>query len=172
LFNTDDNGHLFRSETSLQQFPRGFGKSTLAMTDSRDRLFEASMTYKIAGTRKYVTMVEAIGKNGRYFRSWTADRLDGKWTPLADSLADPFAGSANVTYSGRDWTDDISHGELVRAGVDQKLEIDPCRPLQFLYQGYEPKAATQDYIRLPYRLGLLTARGNNPISRMCPTTSR
>lgn len=173
LFNTDDNGHLFRSETSLKEFPHGFGDSMLAIADpDRNRLFEASMTYKIAGTRKFVTMVEAISPQGRYFRSWTADRLDGKWTPLADSVADPFAGSLNVTYGGTDWTDDISHGEMVRSGTDQKLEIDPCKPMQFLYQGFDPKAATEEYIQLPYRLGVLTAKGKNPISRMCRTNAR
>ena len=96
-------------------------------------------------------MVEAISPKGRYFRSWTAERLDGRWTPLAGSVADPFAGSANVTYSGPDWTDDISHGEMVRSGSDQKLEIDPCKPLRFLYQGFDPKGATAGQIQLPYR---------------------
>jgi endo-1,4-beta-xylanase len=172
LFNTDDNGHLFRSETSVTDFPEGFGNTALVLADDRDRLFEASMTYKLAGTDKYVTMIEAISRKGRYFRAWTADRLDGEWTLLADKVADPFAGSANVTFSGADWTDDISHGEIIRSGSNQKLEIDPCQPMRFLFQGFDPKRNTQEYIKLPYRLGLLTAIGENPISRMCPTDSR
>lgn len=167
LFNTDDNGHFFRSETSVAQFPNGFRYAGLALSDERDRLFEASMTYKVAGTGKYVTMVEAISSGGRYFRAWTADRLDGKWTEMAGAVADPFAGAANVTYAGTDWSDDISHGELVRAGSDQTLTIDPCKPMRFLYQGLDPKKLTPEYIELPYRLGLLTAQGKNPISAMC-----
>jgi endo-1,4-beta-xylanase len=112
-------------------------------------------------------MVEAIGPKGRYFRSWTSDRLDGRWTPLADSLASPFAGSNNVDYRGARWTLDISHGELIRAGNDQTLTIDPCKPLRFLYQGVDPRADTSDYLNLPYRLGLLTATTPNPVSVMC-----
>lgn len=169
LFNTGDNGRLYRSDTALGDFPQGFGNTQVVLDDTRDRLFEASMTYKVAGTRTYVTMVEAIGPRGRYFRSWTSDRLDGRWTPLADSLADPFAGSNNVDYRGARWTLDVSHGELIRAGNDQTLTIDPCKPLRFLYQGVDPRADTSDYLNLPYRLGLLTATARNPISAMCRT---
>jgi endo-1,4-beta-xylanase len=169
LFNTGDNGRLYRSDTSLGDFPAGFGNTQVVLDDTRERLFEASMTYKVAGTGSYVTMVEAIGPKGRYFRSWTSDRLDGRWTPLADSLADPFAGSSNVSYPRGRWTLDISHGELIRTGNDQTLTIDPCKPLQFLYQGVDPRADTTDYLNLPYRLGLLTATARNPISAMCRT---
>ena len=168
LFNTDDAGDLFRSETTLERFPNGFGKTVVAMSDpDRARLFEASMTYKLKGTNKYVTMIEAMGPRGRYFRSWTADRLDGKWTPQADGIVDSFAGPGNVTFPGGKWTNDISHGEMIRVGNDQVPTIDPCKPLQFLFQGYDPAKQTQDYIQLPYRLGLLTASGKNPISAMC-----
>lgn len=170
LFNTGDNGRLYRSDTSLGDFPYGFGNTQVALEDKRDRLFEASMTYKVAGTRSYVTMVEAIGPKGRYFRSWTSNRLDGRWTPLADSLTDPFAGSSNVDYPAGRWTLDISHGELIRAGKDQTPTIDPCKPVQFLYQGVDPRADATDYLNLPYRLGVLTATTRNPISAMCRTT--
>ena len=169
LFNTGDNGRLYRSETSLGAFPAGFGNTQIVLDDARDRLFEASMTYKVAGTGTYVTMVEAIGPEGRYFRSWTSDRLDGRWTPLAGSLADAFAGSRNVSYPGGRWTQDVSHGELIRLGNDQIPTIDPCKPLQFLYQGVDPRADATDYLNLPYRLGLLTAAAPNPISAMCRT---
>lgn len=57
----------------------------------------------------------------------------------------------------------------MRAGNDQSLTIDPCRPLRFLYQGVDPRADTTDYLNLPYRLGLLTAAVRNPVSAMCRT---
>jgi len=65
------------------------------------------------------------------------------------------------------WSEGISHGELLRDTPDQTQVIDPCKPLQFLFQGNDPLIHTADYIQLPYRLGLLTAKGSNPITDMC-----
>ena len=173
LFNTDDNGHLFRSQTSLEQFPNGFTDTAAVLSGPRDDIFEASMHYRIAGTGQYLTVIEAIGPQGRrYFRSWISDRLDGEWRPLADTYLDPFAGAANVAFEGPAWSEGISHGELVRSGFDQTLTIDPCEPLQFLYQGLEAHPPGTEYIELPYRLGLLTAKAPNPISVMCDAQVR
>jgi endo-1,4-beta-xylanase len=61
---------------------------------------------------------------------------------------------------------------MIRQGNDQSLTLDPCKPLQFLYQGVDPHADTGDYLNLPYRLGLLTATARNPISAMCRTKRR
>jgi endo-1,4-beta-xylanase len=167
LFNTDDHGSLFRSQTPITRFPEGFADTEVVMTGRADDIFEASMHYRIAGTGQYLTTVEAIGPQGRYFRSWISDRLDGEWRPLATTVADPFAGSDNVAFDGPAWSQGVSHGELIRSGHDQTLTIDPCKPLQFLYQGLEPHAPDTDYINLPYRLALLTASSSNPISRLC-----
>jgi Glycosyl hydrolase family 62 len=169
LFNTDDHGALFRSQTPIGRFPEGFADTQEVMAGPRDDLFEASMHYKIAGTGQYLTVIEAIGPQGRYFRSWVSDRLDGEWRPLADTVSDPFAGADNVTFDGRAWSQGVSHGELIRSGYDQTLTIDPCKPLQFLYQGLEAHEPDTDYINLPYRLGLLTADSTNPVSRLCRT---
>jgi Glycosyl hydrolase family 62/Transposase IS66 family len=97
-----------------------------------------------------------VGHGRRYFRSWTSTALDGQWTPLADTEANPFIRSSNVTFAPgvTPWTQDFSHGEMIRSGVDQNLTIDPCH-LQFLYQGEDP-SASGDYSQLPWRLGLLT----------------
>jgi endo-1,4-beta-xylanase len=155
LFSSDDNGHLYRAETTVKEFPNGFGNTQIALSDpDRYRLFEGGSVYKIEHSNKYLLVVEAIGSNGRYFRSWTSDRIDGSWTPLADSEENPLAGAANVTFPGGAWTEEISHGELIRSGIDQTMPLDPhC--LQFLYQGRDP-ASGGDYSQLPYRLGLLT----------------
>ncbi|NEC86596.1 glycoside hydrolase [Streptomyces sp. SID12501] len=161
LFSSDDNGHLYRSRTSLANFPNGFTDTVIVMSEtSRYRLWEASNVYKLAGSNTYLLIVEAIGSNGkRYFRSWTSTSITGTWTALADTEANPFARSSNVTFSGTPWTNDISHGEMIRAGVDQTLTVNPCR-LQYLYQGMDP-AATGSYSTLPWRLSLLTQTNSN-----------
>ncbi|WP_408055828.1 non-reducing end alpha-L-arabinofuranosidase family hydrolase [Streptomyces lycii] len=156
LFSSDDNGHLYRSETTVEDFPNGFTNTVIAMEDSdRYRLFEAVNIYRIKGSDSYLMLHEAIGTDGRrYFRSWTSDAITGPWTALADTESNPFARANNVTFEGSPWTNDISHGELLRDGTDQTLTIDPC-DLRYLYQGMDPNAGGE-YNKLPWRLGLLT----------------
>jgi endo-1,4-beta-xylanase len=167
LFFTNDNGSFFRAETTRDAFPAGFHNTTRIMTGPRDDVFEASNTYKVAGTKNYITLVEAIGPRGRYFRVWKSDGLDGEWRPVGNSM-NVFAGADNVRFDGKTWSQGVSHGEMIRSGFDQTLSIDPCRPLQFLYQGLDPDSREPDYLKLPYRLGVITAEGANPVSEMCP----
>ena len=161
LFFSDDNGHVYRAQTSLGSFPNGFGNTQIVLSDpNRFALFEAGNVYKVAGRNQYLMIEEGIGSTGRrYFRSFTATSLTGSWTPLAATENEPFAGRSNVTFPGGAWTQDISHGEMVRDGVDQTLTIDPCR-LRYVYQGQDP-GASGDYIGLPWRMGLLT-QTNSP----------
>ncbi|MFE1886698.1 non-reducing end alpha-L-arabinofuranosidase family hydrolase [Streptomyces diastatochromogenes] len=156
LFSSDDNGHLYRSQTTVGQFPNGFTNTVVAAQDSNKyALFEASNVYKVQGSNQYLLIVEAIGSDGRrYFRSWTSGSLAGSWAPLAASESNPFARANNVTFPSGAWTRDISHGEMIRAGYDQTLTIPSCR-LQYLYQGMNPNAGG-DYNLLPWRLALLT----------------
>lgn len=161
LFFSDDWGRFYRSRTKLEDFPNGFSDPVVVMQDAnRFNLFEAACVYRLKGTNEYLCFIECLGGTGgrRFFRAFTADRLDGEWKPLAqaNSWETPFAGPMNVTSADGSalWTIDISHGELLRDSSDETMTLDPAR-LYFLYQGRQDVAAGTDYSQLPYRLALL-----------------
>lgn len=157
FFFTTLDGHMWREETSLEQFPHGWSEPVLAI---RGDIFEAAHVYRLKGLPKYLALVEAQGGHGwRYYKAYLADRLEGPWQPLADMPEKSFASMANTRHPAERWTDCISHGELLRAGVDQHLEVDPAE-LRFLFQGVsDAQRASKPYGQIPWRLGLLVPQG-------------
>ena len=152
LFYTSLNGRMWRLWTTLDEFPKGFRDCQIAL---QAKIFEASHTYRIKGSDKYLTIIEENGR--RYYKAYLADRLDGSWQPIADTAGKPFAGWTNIRpASGVDeWTDNVSHGELVRDGYDQTLTIDPTN-LQFVFQGMlDRHKQGQGYGDFQWRIGIL-----------------
>ena len=161
LFFSNDKGRWYKSKTTVDKFPYGMSEPVVVMQDAEaGRLFEACNVYKINGSNKYLALIEAFDKTSdyrRYFRSWTADSLEGPWTVLHDDATSPFAGKQNVSFDGAPWTDDISHGEMIRAGYDETMAVDGSA-LRYLYQGFAPSANTSNYNAIPWQLGLLTLK--------------
>ena len=158
LFLTNLNGKMWRLSTKLEDFPKGFDNCKLAL---QAKIFEASHTYKIKGSDKYLTVIEENGR--RYYKAYLADRLDGEWVPIADTADKPFAGWKNVRpgQGVEPWTDNISHGELIRDGYDQTLTVD-CENLQFIFQGmWDKHKSGKNYGQFQWRIGMLKPARKN-----------
>jgi hypothetical protein len=153
LFFTSLDGKMWRAETSLAEFPKGWSTPVVALTGD---IFEAGHTYRLKGLSKYLTLIEAQNGHGwRYYKAYRADRLDGTWQPLAADKDKAFASMMNVRPADARWTDVVSHGELLRSGTDEKLEVDPAH-LRFLFQGVLDKDRQgKGYGAIPWKLGLL-----------------
>ncbi|MHC4996171.1 MAG: non-reducing end alpha-L-arabinofuranosidase family hydrolase [Planctomycetota bacterium] len=153
LFFTTLNGRMWRAETALSNFPnKGWADPKVVLQAD---IFEASHTYKLKGMDKYLSLIEAQNGQRRYYKAYLADRLDGQWKPLAASRERPFAAPPNVINQADSWTHSYSHGELIRTGVDQRLEVDPAN-LRFIFQGSSDNDRKgKSYGSIPWRLGLL-----------------
>ena len=104
-----------------------------------------------------MTLIESQAPGRRYYKAYLAEDLGGTWRGLADSLENPFAAvPENVDQVDGVWTDCISHGELIRSGIDERMEVDPDH-LQFLFQGAsrDEYAKSGGYAKIPWRLGRL-----------------
>jgi len=158
LFFTTLDGHMWREETGLDDFPGGWSEPVLAIQGD---IFEASHVYKLDGMDRYLTVIEAQHGHGwRYFKAYLADRLDGQWIPVAATRDKTFASMANTRPVGDRWTDSISHGELIRSGQDERLTVDPAN-LRFLFQGVSNRERSgKPYRQIPWRIGMLEPAGN------------
>lgn len=162
LFFTSLNGKMWRMWTPLDQFPHGMDHCELALEGA---IFEASHTYRVQGKQQYLTLIEENGR--RYFKAFVADRLDGPWRPLAVTRQKPFAADTNIRPADgvEPWTDNVSHGELIRATNDQTLTIDPS-DLRFLFQGmWDADKKSKAYGAFSWRIGMLTPAGNATLGK-------
>jgi len=162
LFFASLDGRVWRMSTPLPDFPRGFSNAVVVLNEYHPdwHLWEASHTYRLDGDGGYLTIVEAehtAQRNRRFYLAYVAETLDGEWKPLAASPEHPFASRDNLIPTTELWAEHVSHGELLRKGVDETLTVEPDR-LRFLIQGVTiERASGKVYGEIPWRLGLLTA---------------
>lgn len=156
LFFSKLDSKLYRAKTTKEDFPNGFEDPEIVLQDEEGsyKIYDACNVYRYqaGGKDHYLLLVSAIGV-ARFFQSWTAEQLDGPWTPLAVTESDPFASADNV--SDGDWLKwGVSQGEMLRTNPDETMTIDTCN-LQYLFSGL--KVSDENPAHEYYCLALLTA---------------
>lgn len=153
LFFTSLNGQMWRAETQLENFPaQGWSDPKVVLQAD---IFEASHTYRLKGLEKYITFIECQDAKRRYFKAFVSDALDGNWLPVAGTRKQPFVSPKNVVNQPESWATSYSHGELLRVGSNEHLEVDP-QNLRLLFQGADDREVQGgNYGNIPWRLGLL-----------------
>ena len=152
LFFTSLDGRMWRAETSLDKFPLGWNEPEVVIEAD---IFEASHVYRLKGLNKYLALIEAQAGGRRYYKAFLSESLESDWKPLAATREKPFASPVNCRGTTEHWTDSFSHGELLREGIDEKLEVDAAH-LRFLFQGVaDAQKDGKSYGEIPWRLGIL-----------------
>jgi hypothetical protein len=159
MYNTpsDGSGKLYMRKTTLANFPTGWSAPTVAINDT----FEGSEIYKSLADGQYYLLVEDM-KDGRYYELWTSSSAGGPWRQVAEK----WAWRGNLVYNADMWTTNVSHGELIRAGYNQRLEINDINRVNFLIQGTTNTSG--DYQRIIWDLGVIRNYSGGPTPT--PTT--
>jgi hypothetical protein len=150
LFFTRSHREVVVMTTALADFPAGFANPRVVLSP----LIEAAHVYRVEGTSpRYQMLFEIPDGSLRKYGRATAATLLGPWrTDTTD-----YAAGRQLTYDSSTprWTDEVSHGELLRTGIDERLEV-AAHPVQFLIQGMRSAQHQGEYPALPWRLGLIT----------------
>jgi hypothetical protein len=157
LFFTSDNGRMWREQTTVENFPFGWSDPVLAYQGD---IFEGSHIYRLDEQDLYLNLIEEnTSGDRRFFKSFTADSLDGEWSPLAATLENPYAaawgGGENVFQTAARWTDYISHGEMLRSGVNEYMKAELDAPFFFQGVDHADRQTAPSYGEIPWKLGLL-----------------
>lgn len=152
LFFTRAHHDVVVMTTKLTAFPHGFSGMKTVFAP----VHEAVHVYAVRGaSARYVMIYEQQDGDLRRFGLARAGSLSGPWTEVDGQ----FVTGGQLAYPPRQqrWTDEISHGELLRASSGERIEI-PSDQWRLLVQGMPRESHKGGYVDLPWRLGLITAR--------------
>jgi endo-1,4-beta-xylanase len=147
LYFTRAHEAVYVSKTPLQQFPSGW--------DPPKRIFgpvhESCHVYRAPD--RYIMLFETQTNDLRSYGLAEAPTPEGPWRE-ADRA---FATNLMLRFAPgvQHWTAEVSHGELIRSGFDERMQVDKA-PLQFLIQGLEQGTHRGAYEELKWRLGVIT----------------
>jgi len=179
LFYADQTGALYRMETPLAEFPQGFAQASeqrlfeLSGRNSRGewRFYDACHVYYVKSAKEYFALLEGayahptrknyFDARNRFLLGLVADRIEGPWRRVEANKSE-FIGEARWLYDSEGKPvpfDSVSHPELIRAGFDQRLEIEDFR-LQILFQTFSAAGVSPSYTYhgLPWQLMLMDNR--------------
>ena len=144
MYYSPDNGNIYVRKTTLANFPTGWGSASVAVTDT----WEGEASINAFPTENSIMLVEDL-KDQRYYELWQSSGAGGPWTKLAEK----WAWRGNLSLQIRPVDHEVSHGELIRKGKNQKYEIDDINKVDFLIQGTTSQAG--DYQKIIWDLGVI-----------------
>jgi len=147
LFFTRSQKEVVAMQTSLAEFPSGWKDPRVVYAP----VHEATHVYRVG--KRYEMLVELIDGPLRKYALTTAPAPAGPWTLASEEFA---SGRQLRDAPGAvHWTDEVSHGELLRRGNDERMEVD-AKSVSFLIQGMRKEQHQGEYPSLPWSLGIIS----------------
>lgn len=140
LFATS-SGKLWRSETSLADYPKSWSKPVVALAGD---FIYASHTYRqdtAAGRLRFWMNITGVSidtqtkRRRQYQQSYVADHIEGPWQAEAVTWEQPLAAPTNIKFTDERWFGDLVHGEPLRTGNDERMILD-SEITQFIFHGH------------------------------------
>jgi arabinoxylan arabinofuranohydrolase len=147
LFYTQAHQEVIVRSTALADFPRGWGEAEQAYTG----VHEAVHVYKVIDQDEFHMIYELNEGDVRSFGLARSTHPAGPW----EKVTDRYATGDQLRYTGKAWTDMVSHGEVLRSGYDQRMEYEPCG-CRWIVQGILSKDVAGPYPSLRWKLGVMT----------------
>lgn len=149
LFYTQNHKAVWTMTTPIERFPEGFANPREVFSP----VHESVHVYRVEGRNEYHMLYETRNQDdSRRFGLARSTSLSGPWQQVTER----FAEGDQLTFSdpGAHWTDEVSHGEILRTGFDQRLEYAPDHT-RILIQGLPRAQHTGAYPSLPWVLGTI-----------------
>lgn len=149
LFYTEaHNGVVVRS-TSFEEFPNGWSNGKIIFDD----VHEAVHIYKAIVKNEFHMIYELNNDGIRSFGLAVAQHLEEPWKKVTDSYAT--GNQLKYLRDTKQWTEMVSHGEVIRTGYNQNMEYD-SENCSWLIQGILKDEMNMDYPSLPWKLGIMS----------------
>ena len=148
LFYTRSHSDIYARTTRIDEFPAGWSAGRKVFSG----VHEAAHVYKVKDRNEYHMIYELNRRGQRSFGLAVAEHLAGPWKKITDE----YATGAQLRYAKgqEEWTGEVSHGEAIRSGYDQRLVYEPqdCR---WMIQGLTQAEHQGPYPDLPWKLGIV-----------------
>lgn len=148
LYYTRNHRDVYSMDTAIADFPEGFGTPRNVFST----VHEAVHVYKVKDKEEYHMICEYQEKDMRHFGLAVAPHPAGPWTMANEEYAT--GQQLRFSESTPCWTVEVSHGEALRSGCDQRLEYD-AEHTQLLIQGLPEGKHKGPYEMLPWSLGVI-----------------
>lgn len=149
LFYTQEHNDVYVRSTKLENFPSQWGEGMKVFSG----VHEAVHIYSVPTENRYIMIYELSSDGVRSFGLASSERLSGPWKEITTEFASIAMLIPEPAWDI--WTEMVSHGEAIRCGYNEKLEVDSENG-EWVIQGILKRDMISEYPELPWKIGVIT----------------